>query len=103
MKVQLRWTNQARKELKTLYKRVARDRPLAAEGLYHRIRERVLVLQEQPLLGERRSDLQPNVRVLVEHPYLIFYLAIPSAETGAVHSVEIVRVLHGSMDLPDRL
>ncbi len=101
MKPQLRWTNQARRELKEIYKWIARDRPAAASRVYERIKQRVLVLRDQPLLGESRPDLYPGVRVLVEHPYLIFYRAIPDDETGAIESVEIARILHGSMDLFD--
>ena len=103
MRVQLRWTNQARSELKDIYKWIAQDRPLAAKRMYQRLKDRVLVLRAHPFLGEDRSDIDQGIRVLVEQPYMIFYRTIADAETGAVRSVEILRVLHGSMDLSNRL
>ena len=50
---------------------------------------------EMPGMGRRRDDLALGLRTLVEGSYIIFYRV---ADDG----IEVVRVLHGSRDLPSQ-
>lgn len=48
-----------------------------------------------PGIGRRRDDLAPGLRSISYANYLIFYRPIDDG-------IEIVRVLHGSRDLPSQ-
>jgi toxin ParE1/3/4 len=76
---------------------IARDNPVAAQGLLDavvRVAERI---GTHPQIGVRRPDLTATPRyrfvVLTGYPYLVVYAA---DRTPAV----IARVLHGARDLP---
>ncbi len=99
MITQLRWTKQARRDLRQIYKGIAKDRPTTAERVYRRITLRALLLREQPLIGQRRPEVNADLRVLVEKPYLIFYRTDPESESGLIRSAEIVRIVHGGREL----
>lgn len=63
--------------------------PAAANRFLQRIEARIEILRRFPEAGQRRRDIAPDARVLVEPPYLILYRLIPEG-------VQIVRVLHGA-------
>lgn len=50
---------------------------------------------EMPGIGRRRDDLAPGLRSISHGNYLIFYRPIDNG-------IEVVRVLHGSRDLPSQ-
>lgn len=50
---------------------------------------------EMPGIGRRRDDLAPGLRTSVEGSYIICYRVIDDG-------IEVVRVLHGSRDLPSQ-
>ena len=50
---------------------------------------------EMPGIGQRRDDLSPGLRSISHGNYLIFYRLVDNG-------IEIVRVLHGSRDLPSQ-
>jgi len=52
------------------------------------------VLEHFPSSGRKRSELRPELRSFIAHPYVIFYEIDSSSMT-----VIILRVLHGHMDL----
>ncbi len=50
---------------------------------------------EMPGIGRRRDDLAPGLRTSAEGSYIICYRVIDDG-------IEVVRVLHGSRDLPSQ-
>jgi toxin ParE1/3/4 len=71
---------------------IAEQNFYAADAFIEAIRMRANKLSQFPERGAPRDDLMPNLRMLVEGKYLIFYRVSNS-------DVEILRVLHGAMDL----
>lgn len=66
----------------------------AAEALMGKFRQRFLSLARTPGLGRRRTELRSDLRSVAVGNYVVFYRELEP-------SVEIVRVLHGAMNLPD--
>lgn len=58
-----------------------------------RIDEKIKFLARHPMAGEARPDLAANVRMFPVGNYVIFYRP---ADDG----IEVLRVLHGSRDIP---
>jgi plasmid stabilization system protein ParE len=56
-------------------------------------------LVDHPHLGERRPEIFPSARMLVEAPYIILYETVPDTDGGEIYSVEIVRVIDGRRNL----
>ncbi|MBA8799639.1 hypothetical protein RE411_02260 [Agrobacterium pusense] len=54
---------------------------------------------DHPHLGERRPEIFPSARMLVEAPYIILYETVPDTDGGEIYSVEIVRVIDGRRNL----
>jgi len=81
-------TGRAELDLLDIWLYVAEYSVEAAEGL--------LVLADSPLAGRSRDELAPGLRSFPTGSYLIFYRVIPDG-------VEIVRVLHGSRDIPSEI
>ena len=79
---------------------IARDNPVAAQGLLDAVLRAAERIGEHPQFGVRRPDLTASPRyrfvVLTGYPYLIVYAAdrIPPV---------IARALHGARDLPPLL
>jgi toxin ParE1/3/4 len=89
------WAPETHKDLHDIWRYYAK---IASREIANRIISDItqtgVRLAEHPLLlGRPRDDLQPGLRSTRVHPYLIFYRVTPSA-------IEIVRVLHGSRNLP---
>jgi len=99
MPTSLHWTNQARDDLLDIYTLIGLDQPAAAERYFDRIEAKTKLLQLQPRMGVRRSDIRPAMRMLVERPYLILYRIEPDTDEGPVALVEIVRIVDGRRDL----
>lgn len=99
MAVKLFWTPRARADVKKIYLDIGREQPASAEGYLQRIRAKVERLASHPRLGERRPEIYPSVRMLVEAPYVILYETIPDSDEGALEVVEIVRIVDGRRDL----
>ena len=57
---------------------------------------RMCALQDNPKLGQERSDISAGLRCLTEQSHLIFYLVDGT-------KVSIVAVLHQSMDVTGQL
>lgn len=66
----------------------------AAEALMDKFRLRFASLARTPGIGRRRTDLRSDLRSLAVGNYVVFYRELEP-------SIEIVRVLHGAMNLPD--
>lgn len=65
----------------------------AAEALMRRFRQRFASLARTPSIGRRRTDLRSDLRSFAVGNYVVFYRELEP-------SIEIVRVLHGAMNLP---
>jgi toxin ParE1/3/4 len=83
---------EALEDLIAIWAGIAVHNPLAADQYLRLLDQRIDSLYEMPDRGAPREDLQPGLRMLVQGNYLIFYRV---ADGG----VEILRVLHGAMDL----
>jgi toxin ParE1/3/4 len=100
--VPLHWSKEARQDLLEIYVVIGLDNARAAERIYDRLEHRAAMLCEQPRLGPRRSDIRPEMRVLVENPYLILFEITPDTDSEPVERVEIIRVVDGRRDLASR-
>lgn len=71
---------------------IAKDNPVAALNLVRRLKEKSLMLSENPLIGVKREDIAKNLRYFPVGNYLILYRALNDG-------VEVVRYVHGMRDL----
>jgi toxin ParE1/3/4 len=88
----VRLTEPAIKDLEEIYDYIANDNIEAAERLKARLQKRWRAAAENPGIGRKRDQWQPNLRSTREGNYLILYLQI---EDG----IEIVRVVHGAREI----
>lgn len=72
---------------------IGQDNPDAAGRFVRKIKETCRLIAGRPLMGRARNDLLPELRSFPVGNYLLFY----DVTSGGV---EIVRVVHGSRDLP---
>lgn len=93
---QIRVSSAARKDLDEIWFYIASDNPDAADRYVRSLISRFPLLASMPHIGRLREELAPRVRSLPVGRHVIFYFPM---EDG----VEIVRVLHGSRDLPPLL
>ncbi|EXF91201.1 plasmid stabilization protein [Pseudomonas fluorescens HK44] len=92
---QLLFSAMAREDLQNIALYIARDNPARARTFVAELRQRCLLLVEQPDLGVARDDCAKGLRMLSHGRYLIFY--------GLTEKdILIERVLHGARD-PGRL
>jgi toxin ParE1/3/4 len=82
----------ARLDLKSIYKYVARDNPTAANGLIGELKQKFGMLGSQSLIGEARPELAANLRSFSVGNYVILYRP---TRTG----IEVARVLHAARDI----
>ncbi len=82
----------ARRDLADIYRHVASRNPSAAGRLRDLFFDKFRLLAIHPLLGESRSELAENLRVLPAGDYLIAY---QPTENG----IALVRVLHAAQDI----
>jgi toxin ParE1/3/4 len=88
-------TTLARADLTEIRDYIARDNPTAARRLIERLRDKARALAETPGMGRsREEDLRPNLFSFPVGLYLIFYQPQPGG------GIILVRVIHGSRDLP---
>jgi toxin ParE1/3/4 len=88
----VRFSPLAETDLTENWFQIAEHNFYAADAFIDAIRMRADKLSQLPDRGTPRDDLLPKLRMLVEGKYLIFYHV-----NGDI--VEILRVLHGAMDL----
>jgi toxin ParE1/3/4 len=99
MAIELVWTPQAEEDLIGIYSFIALDSPAAADRVLARLQASVEMLARNPRLFQRRPDIRPSARILVEWPYLVVYEIHPDSDDGPVREVEIVRVVDGRRNL----
>jgi toxin ParE1/3/4 len=88
---------EAESDLESIWNYVFRESgsPSVAYAFVERIAERFWTLASHPYLGRRRDeDLSPGLRSHVAENHVIFY------RIDTDDAVSIVRVLHGSRDMP---
>lgn len=93
MKLQI--SQPARDDLVDIWEFVAEHDELAADRYIDRLRLRARELIRYPHLGRMRREIHPGIRRLLFRNHLIFYRA-------KMASIQILRILHGSMDLPNQ-
>jgi toxin ParE1/3/4 len=99
MAIKLVWTPQAEEDLIAIYSFIALDSPAAADRVLARLQTSVETLARNPRIFQRRPDIRPSTRVLIEGPYLLLYEIHPDVDNGPVREVEIVRVVDGRRNL----
>ncbi len=85
-------TAQAEEDLIEIWIYIAQDNPGAADRMLDNLEQRFHALADNPLIGQLRPDIAPELRYFTVGKYLILYRAVPSG-------VQIVRVIHGARDL----
>jgi toxin ParE1/3/4 len=86
------FSRRALNDLDEILDYIACDKPLAAIAFVQKIREKCILLAENPELGELRADLSKNLRAFSVGNYVIFY-------RNAAKKVTIVRVLSGHRNM----
>ena len=81
----------AQQDLKSIwiYIGVENYNPTAANTLLQKFHDRFDLLAANPLMGELREDLRPDIRVFAADNYVIFYYPITDG-------IEVVGVIHGA-------
>ena len=82
----------AAKDLEDIWLYIAQENPIAASRVLQKLNQRIVSLQQMPERAQPRPDVATSARCLVEGNYLVLYEVFAGR-------VEIVRVVHGSIDL----
>ena len=92
MSCTVRLSRRALQDLVAIGRRIAVDRPNAAEETLRFIEHRLSELQDFPELGRARDDITPGIRSLKAERWLILYRADGK-------TVRISRIVDGARDL----
>jgi toxin ParE1/3/4 len=84
----------AEADLDDLWDRIAEDSPDRADDFLRKLGKKLEILATQPYMGYARNELIPGLRSFPYKNYVFFYFPI---ENG----IDVVRVLRGSMDIPN--
>ena len=90
------YANEADSDLQAIYDYIAQDNPERASSYLGEIEQQILHLQEFPNIGSESKypELKvQGIRILPFEDYLAFYTIDEKAK-----SVNIIRVLHGSVN-----
>ncbi|MEN6449173.1 MAG: type II toxin-antitoxin system RelE/ParE family toxin [Thermoguttaceae bacterium] len=68
---------------------IEHDSPDAAGNQLRRFHDKFAALASQPLMGERRDDLRPGLRIFVADNYVILYYPL-------CDGIEVVGVVHAA-------
>jgi toxin ParE1/3/4 len=82
----------AQTDLDEIWSFIARDNIPAADRMMDLFAEKFLLFASQPLLGEKREELQVNLRSFCVGNYVTFYRPLPN-------KIQIIRVLHSARDI----
>jgi len=85
-------SHQADDDLLQICRHLAERNPAAADSLIREIDRKFENLSFFPFIGRSRATLSPDLRSVVVHPYVIFYMVEHDR-------IVIVRVLHGHRDI----
>ncbi len=93
--MKLRFSGQAKEDLIDLWEYIAVHDELAADRYLDCVFERSGELLVHPELGRPRPEVYTGIRSLLCRNHLIFYRV-------GTEAIEVLRILHGSMDLPNK-
>jgi toxin ParE1/3/4 len=82
----------AERDLEDIWYFIAQENPIAASKVVNGLMLRILTLGGFPERSQLRPDIAPNARCLIHGSYLVVYDVIGT-------KVEVVRVVHGAVDL----
>jgi toxin ParE1/3/4 len=82
----------ARGDLDSIWHRIARDNPGAADRTMDRLKERFRLLATQPLSGQSCDALGSGLRSVSVGSYVVFFAPTDDG-------IEVVRVIHGARDI----
>ncbi len=88
-----RLTPAATQDLHEIGDFISENDPVIAFRIVDEIEMKCQALARMPEMGRARNELAPNLRSMKSGKYLIFYRPTDDG-------VEIIRVAHGSRDLP---
>jgi toxin ParE1/3/4 len=86
-------SRRAKEDLLEIWEYIAIHDELAADRYIDHLSHRAMELIDYPELGRARNEIQPGIRSLLSRNHLLFYRIQPN-------EIQILRILHGSMDLP---
>lgn len=89
------FTLEAERDLDGICEFIGQDNLEAAARYIRQIRQKCMLLGQNPQIGKRRDALLPGVRSFPAGQHMIFYRI---AGTG----VQVLRVLHGAQDIPEQ-
>ena len=91
--VKVKWTPQARNDLKAIYQYIALDSVYYAKTFKDTLQSKVKNLSTFPLMGRTVPEYNdPNVRELIHGDYRAFYEVFPN-------EVHILSIVHGKMKI----
>jgi toxin ParE1/3/4 len=88
-------SRRAKEDLLEIWEFISDHDELAADRYIDHLRDRALELLHFPELGRARNEIHLNLRSLLARNHLLFY-------KNEGEEVQILRILHGSMDLPNQ-
>lgn len=88
----LRFSRDARDDLKGIASYIARDKPIAARRWVEKIKKKCRLAARHPEIGESREELGKGVRCTLFGNYLIFFRRVGGF-------IEISRVIRGDEDI----
>jgi len=92
-------TARAERDLEDIWLTIAANNPRAATRIVRAIGKKIDLLADFPRIGTRRPDIRPEMRMMVQRPYLVLYAIHPDTDEQVVDTVEIVRIVDGRRDL----
>ena len=88
-------SRRAKEDPLEIWEFIADHDELAADRYIDHLRDRALELLHFPELGRARNEILSGLRSLLARNHLLFYRL-------EHQEVQILRILHGSMDLPNQ-
>ena len=88
------WTVPARQDLRDIFTYIAEDNPKAARTLLNEIKERAVLLQDNPLIGRLGRIEEPRELVLTGTHFILPYRVKDQ-------QIQILAVLHGAKQWPE--
>lgn len=82
----------AQADLDEIWDYIAEDNATAADRLLGKLHEKLLLLATQPLIGQAREELRPNLRSFSVGKYVIYYEPVGER-------INVLRILHGARDV----
>lgn len=87
-------TPASRQDLDDIWDYIGRDSEKRATEFIRRIKEVLSLIADNPEMGRTRDELEKGLRSFPVGKYTVFYRSIQD-------EIQVIRVLHGSMDIPD--